>query len=165
MEGWIVLLNKLKTGLSGNIVFSLVISVLGLIWIISGLMTGLWDRVTPAGGFMLAFIGVPLVILGISVTMKQLKDGSSQESQMTSQERRSMLFILIAVVIGSALMNFVLGTIVTLTAFIILWLKLYAKFNWWKTALISICVMLVIYGMFVIWLQVRFPTFLNLGII
>ena len=114
---------------------------------------------------MLVFIGVPLVILGISVTMKQLKDGSSQETQMTSQERRSMLFILIAGVIGGALMNFVLGTIVTLTAFVILWLKLYAKFNWCKTALISICIMLVIYGMFVIWLQVRFPTFLNLGII
>lgn len=155
---------KLKTKLTGEIIFALILTALGIIWIINGLKMGIWDRIAPAGGFMLLLIGLPTSILGISIALQQTKLEANQ-SGIQEQERKSVLFIFAGSIAGIVLMNYVLGTMITLTIFIALWLKLYAKFNWLKTCMITIIVMLAIYGMFVAWLQVRFPTFLNLGIL
>ena len=154
--------------LSGEMIFALVITAVGLLWTISGLQTGVWFDDAPSGGFMLVFIGFFLTLLGASVVLGQWKAALRQRSEsdrMSKKEQRIVLMILLAAIAGLVLMNYLLGTLVVLTLFLIGWFKMYARFDWKKTLLFTVCVMAIIYAVFVLWLNVRFPTFLGLGFI
>lgn len=117
---------------------------------------------------MLVFIGFFLTLLGSSVVLGQWKAALQQQpgsDRMSKKEQRIVLMILLAAIAGLVLMNYLLGTLIVLTLFLIGWFKMYARFDWKKTILFTVCVMAVIYAVFVLWLNVRFPTFLGLGFI
>lgn len=148
--------------------FALIITMMGLIWAFSGLQTGVWFDDAPSGGFMLVFIGVFLTLLGSASFWSEFKSAINNQdhsSQMTPKDRRIVLMIFVAALIGLTLMNYLLGTVLVLTLFLVIWFKLYVHFNWKKTILFTVCIMAVIYAVFVLWLNVRFPTFLGLGFI
>jgi uncharacterized membrane protein YeiB len=149
-------------------IFSVVITAIGLLWTLSGLQTGVWFDVAPSGGFMLVFIGFFLTLLGASVVLSQWKAALRQRPEsdrMSKKEQRMVLMILLAAIAGLVLMNYLLGTLIVLTLFLIGWFKMYGRFDWKKTLLFTVCVMTIIYAVFVLWLNVLFPTFLGLGII
>lgn len=153
---------KWKQFLSGETMMSLCIFILGIIWTVSGLRTGIWDRVTPGGGFMLVLVGIGLCIFSAMIVVQNLKS-SRNFVGMSKSEKVTFLWILTAAVLCSVLMNYLLGTMITLTLFLLVWLKVFAKYSVIRTAVITVCTMGAIYCLFVLWLNVRFPTFLNWG--
>jgi len=153
---------------SGEMIFALIITAMGILWAISGLQTGVWFDDAPSGGFMLVFIGVFLTLLGAASFWSGFKSSVKNQdhsSQMTRKDRRIVLMIFAIALIGLVLMNYLLGTMLVLTLFLVGWFKLYVHFDWKKTILFTVCIMTVIYAVFVLLLNVRFPTFLGLGFI
>ena len=153
---------------SGEMVFSLILMVLGLVWIINGITTGLWYDDAPAGGFMLLFIGIFMTLLSGLLVLDLIRKSSAksdEDPEAVKRDRTTILIVLVSAVVVLVMMNFVLGTMITLTAFMVLWFKLYAKFKWTKTVIVTVCTMAIVYAIFILWLNVRFPTFLDLGII
>ena len=153
---------------SGEGIFTALLFLTGIIWLVSGLRTGIWERVTLDGGFILLFVGVFVCLLSvvafIRMTRLKAKEPHEPEVESTGLDKK-LLFTLLFTIIGLLAMQYVLGTIVALTVFLILWLRGYRKIAWIKSLIITACVMAIIYSVFILWLKVRFPTFLDLGII
>ena len=157
-----------KKLLTGEGIFTALLLLIGIVWAVNGLRTGVWDRVTLDGGFMLLFVGAFICLLSLIVFVRLFRKEEAEpveEDAEPGNPNKKLLFTLLFTVVGLLAMQYVLGTVVSLTAFLILWMKVYRKITWTKTLIITACVMAVIYSVFVIWLKVRFPTFLDMGIL
>lgn len=133
-----------------------------------GFQMGIWQRVTLDGGFMLLFVGAFICLLSLVVFIRMFRQKEPEQpdsAAVADSANKKLLYTLLFTAAGLLVMQYVLGTILTLIAFLILWLKVYCKIAWPKTLILTTCVMTIIYSIFVLWLKVRFPTFLDLGIL
>lgn len=137
---------------------AIVTTLLGIYWVIEGFRLEVWDRISPGPGFFPVLVGMLTILFSI-LLFKESR--MKKNSNMKKEELKWLIKVpLMAFVIVFA-MNYV-GTIVALFVFFLLWFKLIEKFNWKKTLILSICIMLVIYLIFVRWLQVPFPKLFGL---
>lgn len=124
---------------------------LGVLWFAYGLTNyGWWGDNGPASGFFPAIIGV--ILAGVSIIA--FFDGLKQSPPEYIKASYHPLIAAIATVGGAM----VIGFFPALLLYILGWLKLYEKYNWKRSLSISVITSAVCYGIFVMWLQVPFPS-------
>ena len=132
-------------------VIPVVTAVIAALFIYLGITKyGFWHEVRgPLPGFFPTIIGFAL--LGLSVLA--FLGGRKEEGTTYPIEN----WYPALGVIGIMLATLVIGMLPSLALFVILWLKVYEKYNW-KTTLVGLAIiMAIVIGAFVMWLGVPFP--------
>lgn len=137
-----------------KIIIPIIAFIIGLVFFCIGAFEyGFWDSVgqKPTKGFFPVIIAVALMALSVLAFIKGLRD-----KQKMVEFRLENWLVPIALIL-MILSSMVFGLILTVAAFIILWLKVYEKQSW-KIVLIALLIVLfIVVGCFNIWLGIDFP--------
>ncbi len=110
---------------------------------------GFWDK-EPQPGFFPTIIAVVMVLASIAAFFQTLKE----EGQPEYNKNELMVILGGASIIAG---TFIIGLIPTVIIYILYWLKVIEKAPWKDTLIILAIVMFIVLGVFVAWLQIRFP--------
>ena len=117
------------------------------------------DGMSIGGGLLPAFASgllILLVIIEIVNTFRKEKiDKAYFQKTIRDVNWKDMIPLGIGVLclIGSWL----IGLFLTLTVMLFCWLKVLSKYSWKKSAVVTVCVMAFLYGVFKLWLQLPLP--------
>ena len=137
-----------------KIIIPVITFIIGAIFFYIGAFEyGFWDKVglKPTKGFFPVIIAVALMALSVLAFVNGLRD----KNKMVEFRVENWLvpLALILMIISSM----VFGLILSVAAFIVLWLKVYEKQSW-KVVLIALAIVLfIVVGCFNIWLGIDFP--------
>lgn len=127
-------------------------AVVALVFIVMGLKDyGFWTN-QPTPGFFPIIIAAVLLIASVFSLVQTLRNKDYKEIKYNIHE--------LMVILGAAgiiLCTFLIGLVPSCLIYIFIWLK-FVEHTPWKNILIIEAVMaVIIIGVFVVWLQVRFP--------
>ena len=124
--------------------------VLGAIFAWVGISTyGLWHPVRgPTAGMYPSVMGMALVVVGIIDFVRSFKD-----SAPVFGKRDWLLILAVAAVI---LVSYVIGLLVSLGVFLLLWLVVVEKQRWRTSVIVMLVMAAITYVIFIWWLQVPF---------
>lgn len=144
--------------INSRAVIPVITFALGVLWFLYGLrFYGWWGDNGPASGFFPSIIGV--ILAGVSI----LAFLGARGKESPDYHKASFHPLLAALVtVGAAL---VIGFFPALFLYILGWLRFYEKFQWRKSLITAILTTALCYGVFVMWLQVPFPSGLVLNLI
>ncbi|MGB9826353.1 MAG: tripartite tricarboxylate transporter TctB family protein [Desulfofundulus sp.] len=140
--------------MSGDRLAAVVSFVVGLYWFLQGLAYGYWIDMGPGPGFIPVLFGSLTVILSISLFLQTLRQ---KGEAMSAGEVRTILLVSAAVGVTIFLMH-ILGAFTSLGLFLVAWLCLLEHYRLLAALKIAVPTILVAYLVFVVWLQVPFPT-------
>jgi len=134
-----------------KMIIPLVSLALGVVWIIYGLSHhGFWHPVKgPVVGFVPILVAAMLVVISIAGLIQSFKE-KDEPGRM-----ENWTIVLAAAAVFS--LTFLFGLIVSLMAFVFVWLKIYEKASWKHTITVLIIAFGIVFGAFVVWLRVPFP--------
>ncbi len=127
-------------------------AILGIIWAVLGFGTyGFWSEAEgPGAGFFPAIVGCALVFFSVVEFIKSI-------GKYEVKFDKEALFIVASVALILVL-NFLVGLLLALLIYYVIWLKCVEKYPWKKVILITLFYGAIMYGIFSAWLQVPFPT-------
>lgn len=132
--------------------FVLIFSIImGIYWTICGFGYGFWVRKGPGGGFFPVLAGIMAVIFGSLMLINSRKDKSSSAFPWKT-------LLPVAAIVMLMLCSYLVGLIISIAIYVFLWLKFIEKYKILNSLIIGICCAAIIYGIFVVWLQVPLPT-------
>ena len=171
-------MGKLK--ISGEILISAILAMVGIVVIISSISYGVWKGIHPGKGFMpllasVLLTGSSLVFLINAVRLSRaqknarfsenkdlpnedLENQDSISGESDSDEVNWPLIVPLICLITVFLMDY-LGTHLAMALFLFGWMRFISKFNWVRSFLYTISISSISYGIFTKWLAVPFPTF------
>lgn len=155
-----------KFKINAEMVASAALTVLG-IWVITiSVGYGIWAVNKPAKGFM------PLISAGIMVvfsiiwfvqayvsTQKETSTDDQkkeEKKQLVKNEAKWLLIVPILCLVTVFLVNW-LGMYISLTIFLIVWLKFISHFKWAKTIITTAILVTSLYLIFTVGLNIPFP--------
>ena len=133
-----------------NIVFSLLVIAAGGYWMIAGVSYKMWVNHGPGGGVFPVAGGLIVVVFGIVYLIGELRKKSIVKF------RARMLLPVVSVLLA-VFASYLLGLLVSLAGFVLLWLKAVEKYSWKKSLCIGIGTGLALYLIFDFWLKVPVP--------
>lgn len=135
-----------------QVVIPVVTAIISLIFIGTGLVSyGFWDQ-QPTPGFFPIIIAVVLLAASILCIVQLLGSGDDKPVKYTKAE----LMVILgggAVIVGT----YLIGLVISCLLFIIAWLRIVERAPWKAVIVIEVVMAAIILGVFVTWLQVRFP--------
>ena len=135
---------------NSRMILPLTTSLLGAFWLVFGLLKyGWWGENGPQSGFFPAIIGSILLIVSI---LSIFISPSSAGPQFNFES-----FTPILAVIAVVMVAFLIGFFPSLTLFILLWMKFYEKYDWFRSVVTTVATIAVSYGVFSLWLKIPFP--------
>ena len=113
---------------------------------------GFWDakKLSPTAAFVPTIICAVLLLICVITVLTTLKDDG--KAKYHKEE-----FLVIGAAVAVILCSYLLGMLPTLGLFVILWLKLVEKTTWKTVIIIVVFLAVLVIGVFVLWLGVRFP--------
>ena len=129
----------------------LVSLALGVIWVFYGLANhGFWHPVRgPVAGFVPILVAATLAAISIIGLIQSFKEKDEPD--------RIENWTIVLAAASVLVMTFLFGMIVSLMAFVFVWLKIYEKASWKHTITIMVIAFSIVFGAFVVWLRVPFP--------
>jgi len=126
-------------------------AALGVFWVIYGLSHhGFWHPVRgPMPGFVPTLVAAVLAVISIVGVIQSLKEKHEPDRM------ENWTIVLAAAIVFSLV--FLFGMILSLMAFVVIWLRFYEKASWKHTILVLIIAFSIVFGAFVLWLGVPFP--------
>ena len=134
-------------------VVPLVIAGICVVFLCVGLQRfGFWNakRAIPTPAF------VPIIICALLAAICLLTVLTSLKEDGTAKYHKEE-FLIIGAAVGMIAATYLIGMLPTLALFVVLWLKLVEKTPWPTVLIILAIVAAIVYGVFVLWLGVRFP--------
>lgn len=132
----------------------------GSYWFVTSVTSlTLFQGMSIGGGLLPAFASgllILLVIIEIVNTFRKEKiDKAYFQKTIRDVNWKDMIPLGIGVLclIGSWL----IGLFLTLTVMLFCWLKVLSKYSWKKSAVVTVCVMAFLYGVFKLWLRLPLP--------
>lgn len=111
---------------------------------------GFWDEIKgPTKGFFPAIIAICLILSSIVAIALSFKEQDASYPKAN--------FLVIAAGFALYALSFLIGLLPALLLYLVLWLRLVEKTPWKITAILSVCVMATVIGVFSLWLDVQFP--------
>lgn len=124
--------------------------LMSLCWLYMGFFKyGLWYDVGPGGGFM-PFLSAALAI-AFSIFLLLTPDKEKAVLSRTA-------FLPLAMALAALVCSMLVGLLAALALMLFLWLWKLERYSLQKSLVITVIPMLVVYGVFRLWLQVPFPT-------
>ena len=102
----------------------------------------------PMPGFMPEVLGVLLALSGLAALLQ-----ARNEPDKALDPKNFTVVLAIGLVL---IFNYLIGTLISIGLFLLIWLKFVSKTNWKTTLLVFVLVMAFIYGVFVFWMDVPF---------
>lgn len=155
-----------------DIIFSLVLVVISIVWIIEGLRLGLWIPGVSAGsGFIPAVFALLALVSSLFVIASALKerkktvhDGQPEEKEAEPEEKqkkplldRFATAVPVLFGIGGVVCLQLFGLVITVFAISFLWMLFVSRMKWKKVLVVSLAITLFIYLVFEFWLKIPFP--------
>jgi hypothetical protein len=108
-----------------------------------------WDPIKgPLIGFYPCIMGVALFVVGIIDLMRSFKD-----APLVFTKRNWLLILSVG---GVIFLSYIVGLLFATGIFLFLWLKIVEKRNWKSTIIVMLVIVMMVYGVFILWLQVPF---------
>lgn len=124
--------------------------LLSIVWVILAITSfGVWVNGNPGPGFFPAIVGT---VLGL-VSLVLLFDKNTKIPAF----HKDSLFLLVAAIALYILIQ-IIGMLPSLLIFLLVWIRFFEKESWKTTLKIVISAGVFIYLVFVLWLQIWFPT-------
>lgn len=142
------------------LIVNLVLLGVGLYWCITAVTTmPLWKGISLAGGLLPAVASGVMVLLLLFELLDILKKNKINKEYFVSSFKAVNWkdMIPVAVGIGNLIGIQLIGMLLTLTIMLFCWLKFLSGYSVKKSAVITICVMLFLYGVFKMWLKLPLP--------
>lgn len=131
-------------------IISLSMLGIGIVFMYIGIFQlGFWDKETKSGFFPSIIAGV-MILGSIASLFQTLKEEVKVEYNLLE----------IKVIMGALLIiagTFVLGLLPSIFLYLFIWLKFVEKARWMEIITIMIIMAAIVFGVFVVWLQVQFP--------
>lgn len=142
------------------LIVNLVLLGVGLYWCITAVTTmPLWKGISLAGGLLPAVASGVMVLLLLFELLDILKKNKINKEYFVDSFKAVNWkdMIPVAVGIGNLIGIQLIGMLLTLTIMLFCWLKFLSGYSVKKSAVITICVMLFLYGVFKMWLKLPLP--------
>lgn len=151
-----------------DIIFSVFLIVISIIWIGEGLRLGLWIPGVSAGSGLVptAFATLTLVT-SLYVIFKSLKnrnvsaakpaDAETVEEVEEEKENLFRIFIPVFFCIGAIFCLKYFGLVITVVLVSFLWMNYISKLGLKKSLIFTVCITLFVYLVFEFWLRIPFP--------
>ena len=150
-----------------DIMMSLVLIVISIIWTIEGLRLGLWIPGVSAGsGFVPTVFAVLTLLASIFLIVTTLKKGKTEEPKKEAAGQKvagrldlSRYGAVVPVIfcIGGIFCLQLFGLVITVFAIGFLWMRFVSKIQWKKSLFYALLITLFIYMIFEFWLKIPFP--------
>jgi len=140
--------------MSGDRLAALVSFIVGLYWCVMGFTYGFWADIGPGPGFIPILFGGLTTLLGAVLFVQTLRRPGEG---FAAKEVKTVALVAAAVGVSIWLMH-LLGAFVSLGLFLVAWLCLLEHYRLLAALKITIPTIVVAYLVFVVWLQVPFPT-------
>ena len=129
----------------------LALAALSATFLVTGLgKFGFWDAVKgPTPAFVPTIISALLLALSIAQFATSFKEGPS----VFHKDEFKIIAAILLLVAGI----YVIGMFPAMIAFMLIWLGIVEKSPWKTTILVTFFTIALLYGVFVMWLNVRFP--------
>jgi len=124
--------------------------LIGIYWLFFAVTEyGLWTGTSPGAGFMPAIVGIMLILFSLMIlkTPAVYKPGALQ---------KKTFYPVIAAVLALASV-YLVGLIIAMGLFVLLWLLILEKFTLIKSAVFGVSATVFVYLVFKVWLMVPFP--------
>ena len=135
-----------------QVVIPVVTAIISLIFIGTGIVSyGFWNQ-QPTPGFFPIIIAVVLLAASILCIVQLLRNGDDKPVKYTKAE----LMVILGggtVIVGT----YLIGLVASCLLFIFAWLRIVERAPWKAVIVIEAVMAVIILGVFVTWLQVRFP--------
>ena len=133
--------------------------ILGIFWVFYGLSNhGFWHPARgPAAGFVPSLIAGALALVSIPALLQSFREKNGPDRM------ENWTIVLASCVVFSLV--FLFGMMISLMAFVFVWLKIYEEVDWKNTIVLLIISLGIMYGVFVLWLRVPLPNGLLLDAI
>ena len=155
----------------GNIILSIVLIVLSLVWCYIGIFDlGLWiPGVSADSGFIPTLFGAITLICCIVLLIENIKkykavmpaEKKEEKAETSDMKAKILAFVKLYAPIFFCIFGIlcleILGLIPMVFLLIFGWMKLMNKFTWVKSGIVAVAVTVVIYLIFDMWLQIPFP--------
>ncbi len=126
-------------------------ALLGIVWAVMGFgIYGFLTEEGPGSGFFPAIVGCVLVFFSVIQFIKSIGKNDVKFD-------KGALYIA-ASVAGILVLNYLVGLLLALLIYYVVWLRFMEKYPWKKVALITLFYGAIMYGVFAAWLKVPFPT-------
>lgn len=136
--------------MNSRIVLPAITSVLGAVWVYTGLMFhGWWVEGRAQGGFFPSIVGGLLVLVSVLAII-------SERRADPPEFWVSHVHPLLATV-GVVGMAMLIGFFPALIVYVFAWLRWYEKYSWAFTGMVTVITVGLMYGIFSMWLRVPFP--------
>jgi len=150
-----------KKRLFGEKVLFAIFFLTGVFWAFTGIRLNLWERIAPGPGFFPFIIGLPMALLSLMGFFKTFKLDAKQIPSHQGETKK--MFIILGSCVAFYTLIEILGMMLSLGIGVLLWFILAAKYHWLRSILYTVLIMAAYYAIFVLWLNVRLPTFLDRG--
>lgn len=138
--------------LNAQALIPLVTAIVSLVFIVVGLKDfGFWTN-QPTPSFFPIIIAVVLLVASLLCTYQTL---TAKERTEVKYNKNELMVILGAA--GIILCTFLIGLLPSCLIYIFLWLKLVERAPWKVIIIIEVIIAAIVVGVFMSWLQVRFP--------
>jgi small-conductance mechanosensitive channel len=128
-------------------------AIIALVFIVVGLKDfGFWTN-QPTAAFFPIIIAVVLLASSIACFVQLARDKDAKEIKYNRNELMVMLGA-VGIIIGT----FLIGLVPSCLIYLFLWLKFVEHAPWKVIIIIEVIMAAIILGVFVTWLQVRFPS-------
>lgn len=126
-------------------------ALFALVWMYFGFAVyGFWDaRKGPLGGFFPILVAALMLVASLAAIVQ------ANREKPPDFRRESLMLIVAVFMIFIA--SFVVGMLPALALFLVGWLHWVEKYPWRTTLTVSLVIFAVVFGVFVLWLNVRFP--------
>ncbi|WP_298033506.1 tripartite tricarboxylate transporter TctB family protein [uncultured Dysosmobacter sp.] len=142
------------------LIVNLVLLGVGLYWCITAVTTmPLWQGISLAGGLLPAVASGVMVLLLIFELLDILKKNKINKEYFVNSFKEVNWQDMIPVAVGLGILVGIklIGMLLTLTLMLFCWLKFLSGYSVKKSAVVTICVMLFLYGVFKLWLKLPLP--------
>lgn len=132
-------------------IFPSALLMIALLFIYEGIVNiGFWEEDKgPLGGFYPVIIATVLIV----VTGVCLLQTAKEKIIQVDSEELKLIVSVIGIIIGA----YVIGLLLSIEIYLILWMRRVEKLNWKKSLIFSISTIGIVYLIFGIWLEVQFP--------
>lgn len=129
--------------------FPLLLFIVGVVWVwMSVFEYGLYAKAGPKSGFFPAIIGLGMAVFALLDMLDVLK--------LPAGDVSFKMFIPIFSIVAIILTAYLIGTFPAVFLFVLLWLRVYEKYDWKTTLITAVSVTAVTWFVFGYWIQVDF---------
>lgn len=126
-------------------------SLLSILFIYFGIVEyGIWDEKRgPLGGFFPVIISVVLLLVSVLAIVQSFKE----DKVVYEKENWLPVGGMIAMIVAA----YIIGMVPSVLIYLVLWLRIIEKSSWKQTLIVTGIVGTIVYGVFVLWLNIPFP--------